>query len=497
MLSIELIIQSLSKEQKQDFIRYLQAKNRRHDIKNIPLFKSLEQGMSSESIFEKLYKGKNRNALHALRKRLYDALIDFVANKALIEENSETMQLRKEVLAAQYLYRHKQAGAALKLLSKTEHKAKQILAYDVLNDVYLAKIQHAHLATDNQLSLFIDQYEANKNNAREEERLDLAYASIRHLLHKVTRKGKVITVDKDIPEIFEHYQVSEASILNYKTLYQLAQIVNSVASVSRTYFGIDHFLEQKYLQIEKLSKDTRAHRYYKIQVLYFLANSFFRNRKFKRAFHYLSSMREAMEEHQGKYRSVFERKYICLLALTKNYSGDSQGALEAIEPFLKNSTDTIESLLDIKLTAIVIYFQQQDWGLARKQLSGLYHTDSWLEAKVGVNWALKKNLIELLLHLELENHDLFESRFKSFHRKFKNHLIAIAEERVLTFLKLIWDYYKDPEAVRSKDFMDKVETAFDWQPREQEDLFVMSFFAWLKSKMLQQDLYKTTLELMQ
>ena len=47
-----------------------------------------------------------------------------------------------------------------------------------------------------------------------------------------------------------------------------------------------------------------------------------------------------------------------------------------------------------------------------------------------------------------------------------------------------------------KQILQKVENSFDWKLPEEEDILVMSCFAWLKSKMLNQDLYKTTLELM-
>ena len=56
-------------------------------------------------------------------------------------------------------------------------------------------------------------------------------------------------------------------------------------------------------------------------------------------------------------------------------------------------------------------------------------------------------------------------------------------------------YYKHPETVTSEQFRAKVEDSFTWIKAEQEDIFVMSFYAWLKSKMEKQSLYDTTLQL--
>jgi hypothetical protein len=49
--------------------------------------------------------------------------------------------------------------------------------------------------------------------------------------------------------------------------------------------------------------------------------------------------------------------------------------------------------------------------------------------------------------------------------------------------------------VTSKTFKNTVETSFEWKLSVQEDIFVMSFYAWLKAKMNKSQLYETTLEL--
>jgi len=41
-----------------------------------------------------------------------------------------------------------------------------------------------------------------------------------------------------------------------------------------------------------------------------------------------------------------------------------------------------------------------------------------------------------------------------------------------------------------------IEQSFVWVSHEKEDIFVMSFYAWLKSKMENQNLYETTLSLL-
>ena len=124
-----------------------------------------------------------------------------------------------------------------------------------------------------------------------------------------------------------------------------------------------------------------------------------------------------------------------------------------------------------------------------------YHTDKWYIEKAGIIWTIKKSLIEILLQIDLGNIDLVDSRLKSFKRNYFKHLKEINQERVINYLKLVETYYKNPEIATSVEFYEKVEKSFNWIDREKEDIFMMSFFAWLKAKMTKQDVYLVTLDL--
>ena len=210
---------------------------------------------------------------------------------------------------------------------------------------------------------------------------------------------------------------------------------------------------------------------------------------------YLQQMNDLMLSKRHKHYASFRLKYHLLLSLNYNYSNRSEEAIALLEPFIVARHPDFESLLDIYLSLITYYFQQGELNKAKHIFSKFYHTDNWYTQKAGKEWVIKKNLIEILLHLELENIDLVESKLLSFKRLYYPYLRDIQQERVITFLKLIEDYYKNPEAVTTKTFKDKVETSFVWIDAKREDIFVMSFYAWLRSKMEQTSIYETTLAL--
>ena len=117
--------------------------------------------------------------------------------------------------------------------------------------------------------------------------------------------------------------------------------------------------------------------------------------------------------------------------------------------------------------------------------------------RAGKEWVIKKSLMEILLHIELQHLDLAESRIRTFRRSHKEHLKKRNELRVLTYLKLCEAYFRHPEQVENPKFLEKIESSFDWLPLATEDIFAISFYAWLKSKIQNKPLYTVTLDLIE
>jgi hypothetical protein len=90
---------------------------------------------------------------------------------------------------------------------------------------------------------------------------------------------------------------------------------------------------------------------------------------------------------------------------------------------------------------------------------------------------------------------LVESRLQSFKRNYFTYLKSINQQRVITYLSFVESYYKNPNRVTTNNFKEKVENSFDWVETHKEDIFVISFYSWLKSKMNKTDLYETTLNI--
>ncbi|PTX58729.1 hypothetical protein C8N46_11237 [Kordia periserrulae] len=496
MIAIDAIISQFSTEEQQEFVKYLKYKNKRHDTKNVQLFELLLAKYPAKEIPQKLYGNDNKTAYHGLRKRLWSALVDFMATQSLTHEVSAELDITKRILVARNLLLQKQYKTAFKILDKAEKKARDILHFSLLNEVYHTQIQYAHnINSPSLLEELIGKCIRNQQDFLQEEKLNMAYAVIQKKLQKVMFQGEVISLQTLIQETYERFGVSKEMGLSYKSLYQLAQIINSVAAVTKGYFAVEPFLIENYHDISNRLKQSEKHLFYHIKVLYLIANIFFRKKEFTQSVHYLTRMKQQMELQKQRFYKDGLLSYQCLLALNYNYLGEAEKAIALLEEVAQLKKYDLETMLDVHLSLIVCYFQQREFKKAQQVFSKFYHTDKWYEEKAGIDWVLKKNLIELLLHIELGNISYVDSRFASFQRKYYPFLRKSGEVRVITFLKFVKQYYNAPEIVTSTAFHRQVEASFQWKARVEEDIFVMSFYAWLKAKMHKTDLYKTTLEL--
>ncbi|KAB1159926.1 hypothetical protein F7018_06335 [Tenacibaculum aiptasiae] len=496
MIDLKSIISTLSSDEQHKFILYLEKKNKRKDAKNIQLFKLITKGETSISIIcNDLYKSQKRDAYYTLKQRLIDSLIDFIANNKLQGENSIDIQIVKYILAARDFLINKNYKTAYKILDKAESIAKEYQLFTILSEIYHTKIQYAYTIPNTNIDAIVSNFKENQKNHFLEEELNIVYAKIRQTLKTMNYEGGSHLSFQEITNtIFKEHNISINNSMSFKSLYQLITIASISAFVSKDFITVEAFLIDTYETLKK-KKENEKQLYYHIRVLYLISNTLFRNKNFDKSMYYLNIMHEYMLQGKKKYYNYFKYNYSLLFALNKNYTNKQAEAIHILEKLIDKKNTDVKTMLDIRLSLIMFYFQNNQLQKALQLFSKFYHSDNWYIEKNSMEWTIKKNLIEILLHLELNNIDLFESRLLSFKRKYYDYLKDIGQLRVINYLGLVEKIYKNPESATSTDFFNKVENSFDFIGAKHEDLFVMSFYAWLKSKMYKKSVFDVTLEL--
>ncbi|WP_138433034.1 hypothetical protein [Winogradskyella algicola] len=495
MIALKSIIDAFSVEDQLKFTAYLQQKNKRKDTKNIELFRLMTKPESdSKSICYQLYKVDNCNAYHALRKRLFQSLIDFTANKNLEDENSIDMQIIKYILASRTYLLQKNYEIAYKILDKAERLADEHLLFPILNEIYHTKIQYAPNYQKINLDNLILKQKENRKKHILEDQLNIVYAQLKSVLNSMSYQGKAINFEAELESILQDYDIELSESLSFKSLYQILAIANISALATNRYYEIENFVLKSY-NILKDKKDTEKQLFYQIQIVYIIANTLFRNKKFEASLSYIKEMEELMKLKKGTYQKEFILKKTLVEALNYNYLNNQNKAIDIAEQVIKKKHSDIEALLDLHLSLLMFHFQKEDFSKAKSVLAKFYHTDQYYIEKAGIDWVIKKNLAEILLYIELNEDDLFYSRLKSFKRKYTSYLKQINQTRILSFVNYAERLYQKPEIMINTDFSLKLKSTFESNTIHKEDIFVISFYAWLKNKTEDNSLYNTTLNL--
>ena len=487
------LINLLNDKDKVDFKAYLKHKNKRQDVKNIRLFELIQT--DDINAINKLYgKLKNRDSYHALRKRLHDSLLLFISQRTFERGNQAVYELLRYLVVGRYLLENNLTKLGFRSLDKAERIATENEEYNLLQEILLLKLQFAHLNETIDLEELSKRFIWNQTQIQREAKMQLAYAQLRKELIDIQLKGKVIDLTQFISETIQKYKISMLDFMNYKSLYQVLYLANEYAAINQNFKLVEKYVSRSYQFIEHKSEESDVHTYYKLYILYFLANFNFRNRNYAKSTAILDQISSILSDHPD-YKGQFYYRQQLLYALNLHFSGHPTQALETLDHALKQVGKNVkmEDAYDLQICLVMFQTQHHD-RQARAGLLRFHHSDAWLEKKMGMLWSIRKSLLEILVYGEFEETDLASARIKSFRRRYRNYLLQTKEEKVLNYVSLLENFFTHPSVVHKESFQQKVYTLLALE--ENSDLFNLSFIAWLVARWEKATAYEVTMEIL-
>jgi hypothetical protein len=476
------------------FKQFLQRKNKRNDVKNLHLLEFIETD-DIDSI-NNLYKSKkNKDAYHALRKRLQDSLLLFLSQRTFESTHSESYEALRLLVVSRFLLENDVIKTAFKCLHKAEHLANHLEQFNLLNEVLLLKLQYAHLPGAEDLDALTARFMQNQLCMQREARLHMAYALLRQQLHDIHLKGKVVNLTALVINTIRKYKISVQDVMTYKSVYQILFIANEYAAIQQNYGLIERFINRTNLFIQTQPGNKQPYLFYHLSILYFLANFHLRQKDFVKCAALLKDMMDLMET-DNRYKELFGLRYKLLSALNLYFTGFANDAVMLTQDALSGAKHTAkpEDVEDLRISLAMFLALRHDRG-SLKQLTQLTRTDAWYEKKMGMLWTIRKNLMEILIQAQFANIELAMSRLASFRRRYKKYLLKTSEERVLQYLGLVEKYLFKPDVVFEAAYKKAVISLLS--KAENNDIFTLSFIAWLVARWEKKTAYDVVLTLMQ
>jgi hypothetical protein len=468
----------LNAADKKLFRKFLQQKNRRDDVKNLQLLDLIET--DDINGINKLYRPeKNKDAYHALRKRLQDNLLLFLSQKTFENNSSDAYEALRLVVVGRFLLENDVIKIAFKCLDKAERLAEHLEQFNLLNEILLLKLQYSHLQSTEDFETLTSRFLRNQADMQREAKLNMAYAFLRLELQEIHLKGKVVNLTNLIITTIRKYKISQQDLMTYKSIYQILFIANEYAAIQQNYGLIERYINRTNQFINQADKKS-SYLFYHISILYFLANFHLRQKGFARSTSYLKEMMDLMITDSRYYR-LFYLRYQLLSALNLFFRGFAEDAISLLQGSLSNTKHKSkpEDIEDLRISLAMFLALCNDRG-SLKQLTLLTRTDAWYEKKMGMLWTIRKNLMEILVYAQFSNIDLAMSRLNSFRRRYKKYLLKTSEERVLSYLGLVEKYLLKPDVAFEPAYKKTVLNLLG--KVENNDIFTLSFIAWLMAR---------------
>lgn len=494
MDSLSELVNLLDNNDKKLFRRFLHRKNKRSDVKNLHLLELIE----TDDIIslDKLYHSeKNKDAYHALRKRLQDNLLLFLSQKTFESNQSETYDALRLVVVGRFLLENDVVKVGFKCLDKAERLAEHLEQFNLLNELLLLKLQYAHLPEAEDFEVLTKRFQRNQLDMQREAKLNLAYAFLRQELQQIHLEGKVVNLNTLMLATIRKYKISVQDLMTYKSIYQILFIANDYAAIQHNYGLIERYIHRTNQFIQRQHHQKKIYLFYHISILYFLANFHLRQKDFEKSKALLKEMMELMRL-DSRYYTVFNLRHQLLSALNLFFTGSADPAVALLRKAMTISkpSSKVEDIEDIRI-CLAMFLALCDNRESLKQFTLLTRTDAWYEKKMGMLWTIRKNLMEILVQAQFSNIELAMSRLASFRRRYRKYLLKTSEERVLLFLSLVERYLLKPDVVFEQPYQKKVLNL--QSGTENSDIFILSFFSWLIAKWKKKTAYDVVLKLIQ
>ena len=497
---IKSIIETLEPDEIKEFKQFIDRHRKRSERKDLELFLLLrkDEEFTREQLLEKLYPvDNNLQAYHATRKRLIKQLNEFIYAQRIKNDSSVENQIQGLLNLCDHLFEHQMKESAWSFWRKAESLAEKAHQYALLNKVYQLGIENALDQQAHDLDEMLTKKARTQALALKEENSKTANFVIRSRLQRAMTKGEVLDIKAVVGEILNQYDLKEDDFTDIRTRFNIVSITRSVVLSKKDFYSFEPYVIREYENMFAERGYNPETLKYRVSMLYMITHVLYRNKKFAEAKKYAVLWEEFLNKGGIQLRKQFSQKYALLYSNILTFSGDVEEANEVLEASLRDKLSESNSaeLINTHLRRSINYFYIGDFNRSMRVFQKLHHSDTYYSKLLGREWALKKQLLEVLLQYELGNSDVVENRIKSIQRQYYDFLKQPVYKRVSSFLEVVNRMNNNPLEVSTPEFAKRIEDSFVFVSKKVEDIQAMTFYCWVKSKMINQNFYKLVVAL--
>lgn len=479
------LIQSMSKEELRNFkliSNRIKTPNVRKEFTLLSYYKRHDETFDEKKISKKLY-GNNGNAFYRLKNRLLSNVINSLTFQHINKDND--LATFKLILVAKKSKEKGLYDLSYTIFQLAEKKAEKLELFNLLNIVYLEIIKLSYEKSEINVESYLEKRKKNNKKLIQLNEIDDVLAIVNYKLKKDQNYYDVNqNTIKTLEKITSDYSLNPETVKSPTLKVKIIQIISKLLLQKKRYKELESFLKESYKECVALNIFSKKTHKTKLQVLTYLTNCLFKNKKYKESILIADELRNAIDEYGG----FLYNKYIFYYynGLVINYSILDKN--KAIDVLVKAKNENAIRAFDYHYFFIcsnlaLQYFDKKNYKPAIKNLSRIIQHENFLNFDSA--FQIKIIAAELIIRYEIGDFDILEMRIKSIKNRFKELLTKskYTREKILfkVLSKLIYVQRVDLNESLQNDIKQLMSIV---SSQEADEIDIINYNKWLNENVL-------------
>ena len=478
------VIGNMNKEETRSFKLFINRTEKATERKDELLFDFIRKQYpeyDEEKILKKLYDTDDKNALYRLKNRLFD---DIGKTLTLHYYDANEYNIVLNYLFLSRLFQNKgQAATAYYYLNKAFRKANENEQLDWLDIIYGEFIKLSHETLEINPEVYIQKRKDNRSKLNKVQEIDDILAALIYRIKVSQNFAKQSTeilklLQKTVNDFAKSKDVRNSPVLRFK----IYQSVSRILLQQQDYKSLEKYLLQTFDEFSKEKLFNKNNHDTKLQMLTYLINSLFKNKKIDLSLTYVDKLKSAMEE----FNKLLYDKYLFYYynSLVINYSVKNiDKAIEILHEAKDNASIQKLSIYNVfvYLNLAVLNFDKKNFKESLKHLVKPMMQDAFKHLDEA--WHLKLAVFELMIRYELGDFDYLEHKSERIRKEYAVLLKKEEYVRQKEMVKVIEKMMNADGIKKNKQLLKEINVLLDGEMlKSSSDSDIINYSDWLKTK---------------
>lgn len=475
------IVNILSKDEVRFFKLFAHRQQSNDERKDLLLFDLIRKSgveTADDKLHKKLYGEGDKNSFYRLKNRLIEDI-----NKSLSLQHysdSELLFIYHLMSLVRIYIGKNEFQLAFHFLKKAEQWALKIENHELLDNIYGEFIQLSHQLLIINPEKYIGLRIENSVKVNQLRQMDDLLAVVSYRLKVSQNFGEKQNNLLELLENATQQFVNEPSVVKTARFrFKLYGLVSQLLLQKKDFLNLEVYLLKSWETFNKENLFNKNNHDSKLQMLTYIVNTLFKNKKINDSLAYAEKLNISMKEYNNLYFDRYEIFYYN--SLVNNYSTyDVNKAIELLKEMQQNKNVNKVPFYElfIYLNLATSYFDLKQFNQSIKNLNKLYLIDAFKKADDTLKF--KISIAELIIRYELKDGDLWKYRYDQIVKDYSVALSKDINEKEKDFILILKKASIAPSGIKDKELKEEIQLYINKYADAEHEDEIIDYIIWLK-----------------